>query len=75
MLYLNKMLCSNCLKLSLLTGKRSCVRCQSEIHNNLAVLCERCSETSKSCAICLKKVLGNINKLKSGGCSVCGKKK
>lgn len=69
------MLCTNCSKLALLYTKKSCIKCQGDVLNNISVLCETCSNVDKVCAVCLKKVQTYlVNKLKNGGCSACRNK-
>lgn len=66
------MFCTNCSKLAFLYTKRSCIRCQAEILNNLSVLCEKCSESEKVCSVCLKKVQNSqTDKYKFSGCVPC----
>lgn len=69
------MLCSNCSKLSILHTKRTCIKCQGEVFNNISVLCDFCSLTDKMCAICLKKMQNSLaDKLKNAGCGPCRSK-
>lgn len=70
------MFCPQCLKLSILNTKRTCVKCQGNILDNLSCICDKCSKENNICAICLKKI--NLNVGQNGfslrrGCSSCGK--
>lgn len=67
------MFCTNCVKLAYLHTKRSCIRCQSEVLNNISVLCLKCASTEGVCAACLKKTsrIGIQNPSKKG-CRSCG---
>ena len=65
------MLCTNCLYLAFMYSNKKCIRCNSDVTINISVLCEQCSLTSKSCAVCLKKIVNH--KINKGGCG-CGKK-
>lgn len=68
------MFCKNCLNLNKLATKRKCLRCKSEIVNNLSVLCTSCSDSSKECEICLKKIQNSsVLKYNFGGCGSCGR--
>lgn len=64
------MLCVNCSKLSYIYANKKCIRCNSNVNINIAVLCDACSNSDRLCAICLKKT--NLNKSQSKGCG-CGK--
>ena len=66
------MMCQNCSKLSILHTNKACMRCQGSVINNISVICEICSASSKQCTVCLKKVQ-SVNKARGGGCN-CGKK-
>lgn len=72
------MLCSTCSKLQILNTNKKCMKCQSAITQNIAILCETCSLTSQSCAACLRKVYRNLEnpiyKPRNGGCRSCGGK-
>jgi len=50
------------------------MRCQGAVFNNLSVLCEFCSNTEKLCAVCLKKVISQVERNKGRGCGCGGKK-
>lgn len=66
------MFCPNCSKLAILHTKKTCIRCQGEVFNNLSVLCETCSGTEKICSICLKKTQNSLAaKLATAGCGPC----
>lgn len=66
------MFCANCSKLSILYTNKKCSRCQSDVFNNISILCEPCSLRERVCSACLKKV--NISTgTKKRGCG-CGKK-
>lgn len=66
------MFCINCSKLVLLYTKKTCIRCQRDIMNNLSVICEFCSNTDKVCSICLKKTNNSqLDKFKTAGCGPC----
>jgi len=67
------MFCNNCVKLAYLHTKRRCIRCQSEVLNNISVLCIRCSGEEGVCSVCLKKSqrTGSQNPNKKG-CGSCG---
>jgi len=68
------MLCPNCTKLAFLQTNKKCMRCQGAVFNNLSVLCEFCSNTEKLCAVCLKKVISQVERNKGRGCGCGGKK-
>lgn len=72
------MLCQTCSKLQILPTNKFCIKCKSVVKQSIAILCDTCSITSKSCAACLRKVfkgLDNpIHKSHSGGCKSCGRK-
>lgn len=69
------MLCTTCSKLAVLyTTNKKCIKCQSKVYQNIAVLCDPCSKTTKSCAACLKKVYDPLEHPKMTGCKGCGKK-
>jgi hypothetical protein len=68
------MLCSNCVKLAILSTNKKCVRCQGIVYTNLNVLCEQCSTNEKTCSICLKKIVSQAERMKGRGCG-CGSKK
>lgn len=65
------MFCPNCSKLTILHTKKSCIRCQGEILNNISVLCEFCSLRDQICSACLKKVNKSTGP-RHRGCN-CGK--
>lgn len=67
------MMCFNCSKLSFLNTKKTCIRCQGEVFNNLSVLCEHCSSSERQCSICLKKIISQTDRNKQRGCN-CGRK-
>lgn len=67
------MLCDNCKKLSILSARKKCIRCQAEVSLNISALCEFCSATEKQCSACLKKVISTADRSKTRGCG-CGKK-
>lgn len=64
------MLCSNCSKLMILYTKKKCVRCQSDVIQNISVICEYCSLRENICAACLKKI-NNPSLARKKGCN-CG---
>lgn len=66
------MFCANCSKLSVLHTMKKCSRCQSDVFNNISILCEFCSLTEKVCAACLKKVVAPSAAAKKRG-KCCGK--
>lgn len=68
------MLCTSCARLAILHTKRSCIKCQGAVYQNIAVLCDACSASEKTCAACLKKVISVFDRQKQSGCN-CGKKK
>ncbi len=67
----NNMFCANCSKLSIIYLKKVCMRCQSEVLNNISVLCETCSLRDKICSACLK-IVGASPVSRKRGCG-CGK--
>jgi hypothetical protein len=69
------MFCNNCVTLAYLHTKKSCIRCQSDVLNNISVLCERCSGNEGVCSACLKKNSrrANPNSSTKRGCKSCGK--
>lgn len=67
------MFCNNCVKLAYLHTKKSCIKCQSDVLNNISVLCAKCSGNEGVCAVCLKKVLSGANSSTKRGCKSCGK--
>jgi hypothetical protein len=69
------MFCNNCIKLAYLHTKKKCIRCQGEVLNNIAVLCNRCSSNESVCSVCLKNrglASPNANNYKKSGCRSCG---
>ncbi len=71
------MFCNNCVKLAYLHTKKKCIRCQSEVLNNISILCVKCSGTEGVCSVCLRKNRSSIaNKstynYPGGGCKTCG---
>lgn len=72
------MLCSSCARLAILNIKKTCVNCKGAVYQNIAVICETCSATSKACAVCLKKIYKNLDnpiyKSIGPGCRSCGRK-
>ena len=50
------MICQSCSKLNIKNVIKNCIKCTGEIYNNLSVLCDSCSKTSKQCSICLKQI-------------------
>lgn len=68
------MLCSACSKLLIKHTQKKCMRCNGEVLNNISCLCDHCSNDSKQCSACLKKVQQQPIKNK-GGCGSCGGKK
>ena|SRR5271157_1433910 len=73
------MLCSSCSKLQILYTNKTCMKCQGNVQQNISILCEACSSTSKSCSACLRKIyrgLSNpIYNARGGGCKSCGGRK
>jgi len=67
------MLCSNCSKLATMVTHKKCVRCQGAVYININVLCDNCSNNEKQCAVCIKKIVTNIQRATTKGCG-CGKK-
>lgn len=66
------MLCTNCSKLAILYCNKKCLRCQSNVLQNISVICEACSKQNKQCSACLKKINENGNKPHFfGGCGSC----
>lgn len=55
------------------------MKCQGSVQQNISILCEVCSSTSKSCSACLRKIykgLGNpIYNSRNSGCKSCGGRK
>ncbi len=49
------MFCNNCVKLAYLHTKKKCIRCQSEVLNNISVICVKCSGAEGICSVCLRK--------------------
>lgn len=72
------MLCQTCNKLQILPTNKFCIKCKAVVKQNIAILCDTCSMTSKSCAACLRKINkasdGPIYRSPSGGCKSCGRK-
>lgn len=71
------MFCNNCVKLAYLHTKKSCIRCQSEVLNNISVLCIKCASTEGVCSVCLKKNTPKVvpvvpHNYRGGGCKSCG---
>ena len=66
------MLCFNCSKLNYMYTNKSCLRCQADVFTNIAVICDRCSSTEKTCAACLKKTDNFTRNKKNTGCRSCG---
>lgn len=67
------MFCNNCIKLAYLHTKKKCIKCQSEVLNNISVLCIKCAGTEGVCSVCLKhtsRVTSPVNYNK--GCRSCG---
>ncbi len=64
------MICTNCSNLVFLNTIKPCVKCRGEIINNLSVICNNCSNATKQCAVCLKRILPPKQ---SKGCN-CGNK-
>jgi len=68
------MLCESCGKLSFLHIKKSCMKCQGAVLINIALLCEPCAISAKSCSACLKKIHSQLTSKKiSPGCKSCGR--
>lgn len=65
------MFCNNCVKLAYLHTKKKCIRCQSDVLNNISVLCEKCSGNENVCSACLKKIAPKSYTKR--GCKSCGK--
>lgn len=65
------MLCTNCTKLAKLHTNKTCLRCKGAISINISVLCDKCSDNSNQCSVCLKNI--SKNNTKSNGCGQCGK--
>jgi len=69
------MFCNNCIRLTYLNTKKKCMKCQSDVYINIAVLCDNCSASEGTCGICLKKNnMHSINKSRytGGKCKSCG---
>lgn len=62
------MLCTICSKLAIIYLKKTCMKCQLPINQNILVLCDECSKQSKSCAACLRKI-GPSRTIKDCGCN------
>lgn len=71
------MLCVNCSKLMLIFGNKKCLKCQGAVNITIASLCNKCSESNKSCQICLKKTDNKnpLNITHKAGCNSCSKSK
>lgn len=68
------MLCSTCIKLAYQNTVKKCLRCSGQIIKSIAVLCDLCSNSSKQCAACLKKINSlTASKPRRGGCGSCRK--
>ena len=65
------MMCSSCLKLNKTYTDKNCMRCKSKIFISIFVICDRCSDASKECSICLKKISSSPKR--ASGCGQCGK--
>lgn len=70
------MFCDTCSKLAILNTNKTCMNCKGAVYNNISVLCEQCSASTRKCSSCLKNIYKgfenpNYKHLKSG-CKSCG---
>ena len=70
------MLCTTCSKLAILYTNKKCIKCQSDVYQNISTLCETCSSREKICSACLRKIYKGLENPKykhsHAGCKGCG---
>lgn len=65
------MLCTSCSKLIMMVAGRTCSKCSNKTNGSLSILCDDCSDESKMCSMCLKKMIPISTR--QYGCGACKK--
>lgn len=55
------MFCVRCKDLYIINKIGECKSCESKTNYNISIICDDCSEHSKECASCLKKLYYNFD--------------